>query len=114
MIQIIQLVHSPQVGKFFAWVVVDGIMLKIPISIPRVFYLNSRSPTEEFSGKRVNKTLPHGRHSYNLYEVLVVLLLHSPFLKSLYWWCYFHSPFFKSFSDDSFIIFSQLKVLILI
>lgn len=74
-IQIIQLVYSTQAGQFFAWVVVDGIMLKIPIFVPRVFYLNSRLPTEEFSGKRVNKTLPHGRHSYNLYEVLVVLLL---------------------------------------
>ncbi|GAU25117.1 hypothetical protein TSUD_274060 [Trifolium subterraneum] len=66
--QIIQLVQSSQVGQFFAWVVVDGIMLKIPISVPRVFYLNSRSQNEEFSCKRVNKTLPHGRHSYNLYE----------------------------------------------
>ncbi|XP_061359270.1 DNA polymerase epsilon catalytic subunit A-like [Gastrolobium bilobum] len=70
--QIIQLVQSSQIGQFFAWVVVDGIMLKIPLSVPRVFYLNSRSPiTEEFLGKRVNKTLPHGRHSYNLYEVTI-------------------------------------------
>ena len=45
-------------------------MHKIPVSVPRIFYLNSRSPiNEEFIGKRVNKTLPHGRHSYNLYEV---------------------------------------------
>lgn len=75
MIQIIQLVHSSQIGQFFAWVVVDGIMLKIPICVPRVFYLNSRSLiTEEFLGKRVNKNLPHGRHIYNLYEVPLVLL----------------------------------------
>jgi len=45
-------------------------MHKIPVSVPRVFYLNSRSPiTEEFMGKRVNKTLPRGRLNYNLYEV---------------------------------------------
>ncbi|KAK4286365.1 hypothetical protein QN277_002926 [Acacia crassicarpa] len=70
--QIIQLIHSSQMGQFFAWVVVDGVMLKIPVSVPRVFYLNSRSPiTEHFMGKRVNKTLPHGRHSYNLYEVTI-------------------------------------------
>ncbi|XP_020214340.1 DNA polymerase epsilon catalytic subunit A isoform X3 [Cajanus cajan] len=70
--QIIQLVPSSLIGQFFAWVVVDGSMHKIPISVPRVFYLNSRSPiTEEFVGKRVNKTLPHGRHSYNLYEVSI-------------------------------------------
>ncbi|KAF1884802.1 hypothetical protein Lal_00028689, partial [Lupinus albus] len=70
--QIIQLLHSSQIGQFFAWVVVDGVMLKIPVCVPRVFYLNSRSPiTEEFLGKRVNKTLPHGRHSYNMYEVTI-------------------------------------------
>jgi hypothetical protein len=91
-IQIIQLVHSSQVGQFFAWVVVDGIMLKIPISVPRVFYLNSRSQNEECSGKRVNKTLPHGRHSYNLYEVLVVLFVPPPLLPTI----------FERFSDDIF------------
>uniref|UniRef100_A0A0R0HLB0 DNA polymerase epsilon catalytic subunit n=1 Tax=Glycine max TaxID=3847 RepID=A0A0R0HLB0_SOYBN len=70
--QIIQLVPSSLIGHFFAWVVVDGSMHKIPVSVPRVFYLNSRSDiTEEFMGKRVNKTLPHGRHSYNLYEVSI-------------------------------------------
>ncbi|RDX72004.1 DNA polymerase epsilon catalytic subunit A, partial [Mucuna pruriens] len=70
--QIIQLVPSPLIGQFFAWVVIDGSMHKIPVSVPRVFYLNSRSPiTEEFMGKRINKTLPRGRHSYNLYEVSI-------------------------------------------
>ncbi|KAF7823259.1 DNA polymerase epsilon catalytic subunit A-like [Senna tora] len=68
--QIIQLIQSSQIGQFLAWVVVDGVMLKIPVSVPRVFYLNSRSPiNDQFPGKRVNKTLPHGRHNYNLYEV---------------------------------------------
>ncbi|KAK7262191.1 hypothetical protein RJT34_29753 [Clitoria ternatea] len=70
--QIIQLIPSSEIGQFFAWVLVDGDMFKIPISVPRVFYLNSKSPiTEEFLGQRVNKTLPHGRHSYNLYEVRI-------------------------------------------
>ncbi|KAE8646908.1 DNA polymerase epsilon catalytic subunit A isoform X1 [Cucumis sativus] len=69
--QILQLVHSPQSGQYFAWAVVEGVMLKIPINVPRVFYLNSKAPiTDEFVGRRVNKTLPHGRHSYNLYEVV--------------------------------------------
>ncbi|KAF9594988.1 hypothetical protein IFM89_035761 [Coptis chinensis] len=70
--QIIQLVPSPEAGHFFAWVVVDGIMLKVPIRVPRVFYLNSKAPiTEEFPGKRVNKTLPHGRPIFNLIEVVI-------------------------------------------
>uniref|UniRef100_A0A9I9CFW7 DNA polymerase epsilon catalytic subunit n=1 Tax=Cucumis melo TaxID=3656 RepID=A0A9I9CFW7_CUCME len=66
-----QLVHSSQSGQYFAWAVVEGVMLKIPVIIPRVFYINSKVPiTEEFVGRRVNKTLPHGRHIYNLYEVV--------------------------------------------
>ncbi|KAK2643590.1 hypothetical protein Ddye_025353 [Dipteronia dyeriana] len=70
--QIIQLVPSSQIGMFSAWVVVEGIMLKIPISVPRVFYLNSKDlQTEIFPGRRVNKTLPHGRQSYNLIEVMI-------------------------------------------
>lgn len=85
MIQIIQLVHSSQSGQFFAWIVIDGVMLKIPVSGPRVFYLNSRSPiTEQFLGKRVNKTLPHGRQSYNLYEVLQPLCALMDFFCLIY------------------------------
>ncbi|KAK6936184.1 DNA polymerase epsilon, catalytic subunit A, C-terminal [Dillenia turbinata] len=70
--QIIQFVPGLKPGHFFAWIIVEGIMLKIPISVPRVFYLNSKAPvTEEFPGRCVNKTLPHGRHSYNLIEVVI-------------------------------------------
>lgn len=70
LIQIVQIVPSSQHGQYFAWVIVEGIMRKIRIVVPRVFYLNSKAPiTEEFPGRRVNKILPHGRHSYNLIEV---------------------------------------------
>ncbi|KAK4854956.1 hypothetical protein QYF36_002733 [Acer negundo] len=70
--QIIQLVPSSQIGMFSAWVVVEGIMLKIPITVPRVFYLNSKDlKTENFPGRHVNKTLPHGRQNYNLIEVMI-------------------------------------------
>ncbi|XP_022862888.1 DNA polymerase epsilon catalytic subunit A-like [Olea europaea var. sylvestris] len=70
--QIIQIVPSSQHGHYFAWAVIDGNMCKIPILVPRVFYLNSKAPvTEEFPGRCVNKILPHGRHSYNLIEVII-------------------------------------------
>ncbi|XP_023756876.1 DNA polymerase epsilon catalytic subunit A [Lactuca sativa] len=70
--QIIQLVPSSELGQFFAWAVVDGMMHKIGIKVPRVFYLNSKAPvTEDFPGRRVNKILPHGHHSHNLIEVIV-------------------------------------------
>ena len=70
--QIIQLASSTTAGRFFAWVVAEGIMFKIPINVPRVFYLNSKAPvTEEFPGRRVKKILPHGRPCFNLIEVNV-------------------------------------------
>lgn len=73
--QIIQLAAGSQPGQFFAWVVVEGTMHKIPIFVPRVFYLNSKAPvTEEFPGRLVNKILPHGRRSHNLIEVLLLFL----------------------------------------
>lgn len=76
MVQIIQLVSSSQSGVFLAWVVVEGIMVRIPITVPRVFYLNSKEPiAEKFPGRLVNKTLPHGRHSFNLIEVNLVIFL---------------------------------------
>lgn len=86
MVQILQLVPSSQGDQFSAWVVVEGIMLKIPVTVPRVFYINSKAPIEKLfekiseekpQGKNVNKTLPHGRRAYNLYEVLLVLLFSS-------------------------------------
>ncbi|OMO70162.1 hypothetical protein CCACVL1_19081 [Corchorus capsularis] len=69
--QIIQLVPGSHAGQFFAWVVVEGIMLKVPITVQRVFYLNSKATISEIPGRRVNKTLPHGRQSYNLIEVMI-------------------------------------------
>lgn len=67
--QIIQLVPTSKHGQLFAWVVADGFMHKIPITVPRVFYLKYKaSVTEDFPGKTVNKIVPHGQHS-NLIEV---------------------------------------------
>ncbi|PPR80400.1 hypothetical protein GOBAR_AA40313 [Gossypium barbadense] len=52
--QIMQLVPGSQNGQFLAWVVVEGIMLKVPITVPRVFYLNSKATiSENFPGRRV-------------------------------------------------------------
>ncbi|XP_047319798.1 DNA polymerase epsilon catalytic subunit A-like isoform X2 [Impatiens glandulifera] len=70
--QVIQLVPSGQPSHFFAWVVVEGIMHKIPIEVPRVFYVNSKVPiTDGFPGRCVNKVLPHGHKNYNLIEVTI-------------------------------------------
>ncbi|KAH7671411.1 DNA polymerase epsilon subunit 1 protein [Dioscorea alata] len=70
--QIIQILSSTQPGCYFAWVVADGSMFKVPIKVPRVFYLNSKAPiTEEFPGRLVNKILPHSKPNFNLIEVAI-------------------------------------------
>ncbi|KAI0520159.1 hypothetical protein KFK09_007630 [Dendrobium nobile] len=70
--QVIQFVSSTKPGFFLAWIVVDGVMLKINLDVPRIFYLNSKAPvTEEFPGRRVNKILPHSRPTFNLIEVVI-------------------------------------------
>ncbi|CAL9170786.1 unnamed protein product [Musa hybrid cultivar] len=70
--QILQLVPRTQPGHFYAWVIADGTMHKVPINVPRVFYLNSKAPiTEEFPGRRVKKILPHSRPNFNLIEVVI-------------------------------------------
>ncbi|XP_068664091.1 DNA polymerase epsilon catalytic subunit A-like isoform X2 [Aristolochia californica] len=69
--QILQMIPGPQPGQFWAWVVAGGIMFKVSLNVPRVFYLNTKAPiTAEFPGRLVNKILPHGKHSYNLIEVI--------------------------------------------
>lgn len=76
--QILQLVPRTQPGHFYAWVIADGTMHKVPINVPRVFYLNSKAPiTEEFPGRRVKKILPHSRPNFNLIEVSLDLFLKS-------------------------------------
>ncbi|XP_068311422.1 DNA polymerase epsilon catalytic subunit A-like [Pyrus communis] len=78
--QILQLVPGSQGDQFYAWVVIEGIMLKIPVTVPRVFYINSKAPIEKIFNKiseeippvkDVKKALPHGRHIYNLYEATI-------------------------------------------
>ncbi|KAJ3675811.1 hypothetical protein LUZ60_004853 [Juncus effusus] len=73
--QIIQIAPSEQIGCFLAWVVADGMMFKVSLNAPRVFYINYKDDNvinqEGFlSGRRVKKTLPHSRPNYNLIEVV--------------------------------------------
>lgn len=72
-------------------------MHKIPIVVSRVFYLNSKAPiTEEFPGRRVNKILPHGRHSYNLIEVCLLFANFKLELQSIRI-CSPHERFLRSY-----------------
>lgn len=69
-LQVLQLAPSQRPGYFNAWVIADRYMYKVPIKVPRVFYLNTRSPNkEEYPGVLVNRLLPHQKPSFNLLEV---------------------------------------------
>lgn len=68
--QILLLALDQRPGEFTAWVLADGDMYKVPLKVPRVFYLNTQATnTEEYPGVRVTRTLPHGRPVFNLIEV---------------------------------------------
>lgn len=70
--QILHLALGQRSGEFTAWVLADGDMYKVPLKVPRVFYLNTQATnTEEYPGVRVTRTLPHGRPVFNLIEVVV-------------------------------------------
>ncbi|CAM6102738.1 unnamed protein product [Calypogeia fissa] len=70
--QVLQLAPSQRPGYFNAWVIADRYMYKVPLKIPRVFYLNTRSANkDEYPGVLVSRLLPHQKPSFNLLEVVV-------------------------------------------
>eukprot|EP00897_Mesotaenium_endlicherianum_P006205 jgi/Mesen1/5612/ME000282S04761 len=70
--QIVQLAPTQAPGEFTAWVVAEGEMHRVPISVERVFYLNTRAPvTDDTVGERVTRLLPHGRPCLTLLQLTV-------------------------------------------
>ncbi|KAI5066379.1 hypothetical protein GOP47_0019003 [Adiantum capillus-veneris] len=70
--QILQMTTGQEPGEFVAWVMAGGDMFKIPIKVPRQFFINTRaSLAEGHPGRRVSRILPHARPSFNLIEVVV-------------------------------------------
>ena len=57
------------------WVLVDNDLHQLKLSVPRVFYVNSRTPKELSSDgtnlRSVSKLLPRATPPLNLYEYLV-------------------------------------------
>eukprot|EP00698_Gefionella_okellyi_P023680 TRINITY_DN8155_c0_g1_i1.p1 TRINITY_DN8155_c0_g1~~TRINITY_DN8155_c0_g1_i1.p1 ORF type:complete len:2256 (+),score=530.17 TRINITY_DN8155_c0_g1_i1:623-6769(+) len=73
--QIVQISSLPDAapGLFRAWALIGTQLHAITVSIPRVFYINSRVPDDEDSAQsqfrtRVIKTLPRSHQCLNLYE----------------------------------------------
>lgn len=71
--QILQLAPGRRPGEFTAWIIAGGRMMSVPVTIPRQFYLNKRTPEEgsDAVGVRVSRTLPHARPVYNLLQIEV-------------------------------------------
>ncbi|KAK8403806.1 hypothetical protein O3P69_000115 [Scylla paramamosain] len=71
--QIIQLAETNTPGQFKLWALVGSDLHLIKLIIPRVFYINLRSPKEESENdsgtwRKVNKTLPRCYPVHHLYE----------------------------------------------
>ncbi|MCO5564216.1 hypothetical protein L7F22_017874 [Adiantum nelumboides] len=70
--QILQMAIGQEPGEFVAWVMAGGDMFKIPVRVPRHFFINTRACLAEgHPGRRVSRILPHARPSFNLLEVVV-------------------------------------------
>lgn len=68
--QVIQISQVDDLGHFNIWAMIGDELHKIKLVVPRVFYVNKRTPAppEEQLWKKVNRTLPRSRPVYYLYR----------------------------------------------
>ncbi|CRK94685.1 CLUMA_CG008185, isoform A [Clunio marinus] len=73
--QIIQIVAIDQDGNFNVWALIGDELQKLKLVVPRIFYVNQRTLaplcddlTSDVTWKKVNRTLPRSRPTYNLYQ----------------------------------------------
>ncbi|XP_050693132.1 DNA polymerase epsilon catalytic subunit A-like [Eriocheir sinensis] len=73
--QIIQLSETNTPGQYKLWALVGNDLHLIKLIIPRIFYVNQRSPKEERESdgvwKKVNKLLPRSYPVHHLYEYTI-------------------------------------------
>lgn len=72
--QIVQIIAVDEVGSFTVWAIVGTELHKIKLNIPRIFYVNKRSPAPNEDGsmwKQVYRTLPRSRPVFHLYQYIV-------------------------------------------
>lgn len=72
--QIIQIAANDEQGSFTVWAMVGDELHKIKLNIPRIFYVNKRSPApeeEDSMWKKVHRTLPRARPVHYLYQYAV-------------------------------------------
>ncbi|XP_053674267.1 DNA polymerase epsilon catalytic subunit 1 [Anopheles nili] len=79
--QIIQLLPVDDLGNFTVWAMVGDELHKIRLTVPRIFYVNQRTPapSENVEGagrsrsmwKKVHRVLPRARAVHHLYQYVV-------------------------------------------
>ncbi|KAK3853994.1 hypothetical protein Pcinc_039493 [Petrolisthes cinctipes] len=73
--QIIQLAETNTPGQFKLWALVGNDLHLIKLTVPRIFYVNQRTPKEEGIRdgvwRKANKTLPRSQPVFHLYEYTV-------------------------------------------
>lgn len=72
--QIVQIVALDDVGQFVVWVMIDAELHRVKLNIPRIFYVNKRSPApheENCLWKKVHRVLPRSRPVHHLYQYIV-------------------------------------------
>lgn len=74
--QILQLAETDIPGDFRVWALVGGNLHALKMTVPRVFYINSRMPDPDEKNKRPDvkmvrtvRTLPRSRPCFHFYEV---------------------------------------------
>lgn len=72
--QILQIASVGDMGDFILWAMVGDELHKIKLSVPRIFYVNQRTPAPNEPGslwKKVHRILPRSRPVYHLYQYSV-------------------------------------------
>ncbi|KAL9693094.1 hypothetical protein quinque_012379 [Culex quinquefasciatus] len=72
--QVIQVIATDEMGHFTVWAMVGEELHKIRLLIPRIFYVNQRTPAPPEEGsmwKKVHRILPRARPVCHLYQYVV-------------------------------------------
>lgn len=73
--QIIQIAETNTAGMFRLWALVDQELHQLRLTVPRIFYVNTREqrgePPEKSLWKKCSRILPRSRPVYNLYQYTV-------------------------------------------
>lgn len=76
--QVVQIVQVDQDGHFNLWAMIGDELQKIKLEIPRIFYVNQRTPAppcddpaSKITWKKVHRILPRSRPVFNLYQYTV-------------------------------------------